>query len=716
MDRTTSVRRPIALCAFLVAAGAHLFAHGGEPLVRLEPNPAHVNEKVTLSIVFDTSNVASVVPGFPALPPQVRLISGPNVQPYVDPNDPATPKARVSYVLEGAEGGRFVIPSISVTAGNASFTTGQLVVSFGISGQQALVIPLRPSWSLPVALSEGPLYVGEAIPLSLLLANEPGPLNGVQIELLGDASGLKQVKLYSRTHMEKYGTFSLYPVPAADYELTPDHAGNVVVPPARLVSGDREGTAAPLELRIRQAPSAIASTGAIGSFTFRGWVEEHPVTGGTEILVHERVEGDGNLNRLELPAPSSTGLLPLGRSETHAMTAGTGGYTGFRERVYRFLATFPQNGTSAAAAPTITIPRFVWFQPVSGRISSVPARTLAIAPPVSGLAGQSGAPSGATRPGSPTAEASTLSGAAPQGSPPEPLPAAAVERTHFHSYYTHPVYYLFLLPGPIALGFELLLRRPRRRGRAAGAGFTLLLFLIAGSAAPADRVQQGVDAYRSRNYAVALRDLSAAQSLYPRNAALSYDLALAQYRNGLYGKAIHSLRTAIYFAPLDSRYRAALAWMVSQIGVSEQVPPPYPIHPDLYLLALILLVNAAAVLAIVAARRRSGAFAIPAILCGALALAAAGGLVYASFKRAEVTGVVASAGTEMTKIPFPAAGKWMELPEGMAVYVEDRVPGYYLVQTAYGLRGWVEQKDLLIDGVDGVMPSASRSTTAPRGG
>lgn len=148
--------------------------------------------------------------------------------------------------------------------------------------------------------------------------------------------------------------------------------------------------------------------------------------------------------------------------------------------------------------------------------------------------------------------------------------------------------------------------------------------------------------------------------------------------------------------------------MVKQIGVPEQASSAYPVPPDLFLIILIVAINAASLLGIFLVFKARGGLAIGLILCLVVALISGGGLVYSITKRSVETAVVKSSGTEMTKIPMAVAGRWLELPAGMAVRVVDSTKGYYLVKTAYGNTGWVRKDHMLLgEGRERVTPSGS---------
>lgn len=683
---------PVAALMWLLLACLGSVSAEELPLLA-SPNPAAVYQKVTLSIIVPARNPEAVSAEYRGLAGAVHLISGPYIQPYIDERNPGVSEVRVSYVIEGNEPGRIVIPSFAITVDGSRRMTKPTVMTFGVLRGGQIVVPLEPVWRLPSEGSGATFFAGEAIPVVLELRNEPVPEKIDEVRLSGTPAGLEKVPPFSEAVGRQIGDATLYQVPAAAYILTPTASGTVTLPTASVKAGGRTGVSAPAEINVDAAPEAIATTGAIGALSFRSWMTSRRVRGGEEIFLHLRVEGTGNLPSIALPRPTTSGLLELGNDETQSIDAGASGYRGFRERIYRFLR--PASISPGVSGPVISVPAFPWLDPATHDVESVPEATYRVSLPA---AGSSSAQTPSPPAGSASAAPVGATGTAAVEVPFAPESAATVRSSEYREFYSRGESYLWLLPGPLVFGMFLLVR-PRGRGRAGGLG-AAALFLLLSSCHPAvihDRVAAGVTAYQKGRMGQAEKDFVAARSSYPRNAALSFDLALVQYRLGRYGAAIHLVRNAIFYDPLSAKYRAALDWMVNQIGVAEQVPPAYPIHPDLFLMLLIAAVNVASILGILVTLRGRGGLAIALILCLVLALIAAGGLAYSAAKRSVETAVVKSSGTEMTKIPMAAAGRWLELPAGMAVRVLDSTDGYYLVQTAYGNTGWVRQNRMLLD-------------------
>jgi hypothetical protein len=670
------------------------------------PNPAPVYQKVTLSVVVPASNPETVSAQFPERSNSFHIVSGPYVQPFVDSSSSGNRSVKVSYVVEGNETGRIIIPPLSVAAGGSSYATKPLVLAFGVLRNGEVVVPLHPVWTILDRRPDGVFYTGEAIPVILELRNEAERTTIDSIHIADPLPGLEEVKELAAPTETVVGDTRLYQIPVESFILTANAAGTISLPAVSVTAGNRSGLSSPMAIRISQTPDVIAESGAIGTFSFRSWTTTRSVTGGEEVSLHLRIEGSGNLSRITLPVPSSTGLLDIGKQETQHMSAGISGYFGFREMVYQYLLQpSTESGGSAVSKSTgsITVPSFRWLDPRNGT-QTAPARVFALAPAVGGTpaAGDSSVyGSFSTSPGTgniPKTEAANVKRSTVQ-LPFQLEPAGVVRGSEYRELYTNGNTYLWLIPGPIVFGLFLLVR-PRRKGGGSllGAGALFLVLLACRIPPSQDSLQSGVEAYAAGNYEQAARDLAAARPDYPRNAALSYDIGLVEYRLGRYGEAVHSVRTAVYYSPLSQTYRSALDWMVGEIGVTEQVPAAYPIHPDLFLFVLIIGINAAAILGIGVMVRRSGAIAIALILVLVISVIAGGGLGYTAVKRSVETAVVKSAGTEMTKIPMAVAGHWLELPAGMAVRIRDEVKDYYLVETAYGNTGWVRQDRVLVDG------------------
>jgi hypothetical protein len=64
--------------------------------------------------------------------------------------------------------------------------------------------------------------------------------------------------------------------------------------------------------------------------------------------------------------------------------------------------------------------------------------------------------------------------------------------------------------------------------------------------------------------------------------------------------------------------------------------------------------------------------------------------------RHEANGVVGPDDGKLKKVPGSLAEKWMTLRAGTVVKILGSTEGDVLVQTGYGLEGWLASKDLLL--------------------
>lgn len=697
--------RALALGGFAMLVA--LPAAGQDLQLMASPNPAAVYQKVTLSVIVPAKDPSAVSASFPESSGEIHVVSGPYIQPYLDNAQPSTQKVRVSYVIEGNEPGRTIIGPLSITVGSAVEKTDPMVMAVGVLRGNEVTVPLQPVWKLPEARPGVPLYTGEAIPVVLELKNEARVTKVDEVHVSQAPPGLLRISELDPPSRTQVGQTTLYQVPVASYLLTATGVEDLILPAAQVQAGARTGTSIPRQIQINPIPEAISASGAIGALAFRSWTTEQKVADGEEVSLHLRVEGTGNLPRIVMPVPAATGILQIDKNETRNVSETRKGFSGFREIVYRYLY---QGSNQPADTPVISVPSFSWLDPETGSIESVPERTFPVStPPAIGpaMSPSDGALTGAGAAGRPEATGASATGSAGSaGGVSRTLPAlpytlesaAAIRSSEYRELYSRGDTYLWLLPGPVIFGLFLLVRPRPRKGSGGLTSVLLFGLLISCSTAPIhDSVEAGMASYNEGKLEKAASDFGRAANVYPRNAALSFDRGIVEYRLGRYGEAIHFLRAAIFYSPLTPTYRSALEWTVSQIGVPEQVAAAYPVHPDIFLIALIVAVNAASILGILVLLRRSGGLAIALILLLVLSVISAGGLGYTAVKRSVQTAVVRSSGTEMTKIPMASAGRWLELPAGMAVRVRDSAGGYYLVETAYGNTGWVKHDRVLLD-------------------
>jgi tetratricopeptide (TPR) repeat protein len=273
---------------------------------------------------------------------------------------------------------------------------------------------------------------------------------------------------------------------------------------------------------------------------------------------------------------------------------------------------------------------------------------------------------------------------------------AEVEDSECKQRYANPLNLLFLLPGLLFFVFALVTGNYRKPFLF----FSLLLLL--GPTKP-DRfalVQKAQESFASGHYRQAMETYSQAEKLLPCNSAVLYNLGVVSHYLGQPGYAVHYLRRALRLAPADRQVRRALLAVELRYDLAGQVAPPFPVHPDVAYLLLLVFANVAFVIGAFVVRTKKVQFLISLVLVAIVALGCLTFLLGLISVEARSVGVVISAQGaqgELFRVPEEDSKSWFELPEGTSLFVRGRSGGYYLVETQSKIEGWVKRETILID-------------------
>jgi tetratricopeptide (TPR) repeat protein len=267
-----------------------------------------------------------------------------------------------------------------------------------------------------------------------------------------------------------------------------------------------------------------------------------------------------------------------------------------------------------------------------------------------------------------------------------------VEGSDCKQHYSNPLNLLFLLPGLLFFVFALVTRGYRKLF------FFSLLFLL-GSTEP-DRsalIRQAEQLFASGHYVKAMETYREAENQLPCNSALLYNLGVVSHYLGQPGYAVHYVRRSLRLAPADRQVRSALRALERRYNLAGQVAPPFPIHPDVAYLLLLIFANAAFVMGAFVIRTKKIHFLISLVL---VAIAALGCLAFFLGRislGSRSVGVVASEEGELFRVPEEDSKSWFELPAGTSLWIRGQAGRYYLVETPSQIEGWVRRDTILID-------------------
>jgi hypothetical protein len=548
----------------------------------------------------------------------------------------------ITYTFYARKAGKSVIPGFLVSDGSSAAMTEPVLLSTGVFKNRVFSVPLEARWICGVES----VFIGEPVSIVLSVYNQERILLLSDVNVSSPDGGLfEELPGGGEITREDYGPLTLYTIPVRAFLYTPSKTGRVTIDDTMVESAGSVGTAPGFSLTVLPVPDGIADSGAIGSLSFTSTISTDSVEQGGEFTLTMRVSGIGNLNYLRVPAPEITGANLLEKQESSSFSARFGGYEGERRVVYRLAA-------ASSEQVSIVVPSFAWLDREQGvrrtkeRTYRIKVRSAVLAKP--------------EFPFHPKTEGRFL-----------PIRGGSVYRERRN--------YLFLVIGP---------------------GVFLLLSLVSvGGREPTDQtaVHEGARLFSEGEYARAAESFAGANPEFLRVPELLYNLSMCSFQRGDHAEAVWYARESVSLAPMGKEYRKLLAWYEDSLSLDQQGETPPAIHPDLIFFLLLVFVSLGSIIGIVNLAKGRGFLLILLILSFALA-GISGGILYGVGSAwAREVGIVKQV-VMLKRIPKETAGPWIDLPEGMAVHIEEETESYFLIETGFGIRGWVKKEDLLLAG------------------
>ena len=278
-------------------------------------------------------------------------------------------------------------------------------------------------------------------------------------------------------------------------------------------------------------------------------------------------------------------------------------------------------------------------------------------------------------------------------------PWVEIEASNRRRISRNPLSLLYLLPG--LLFFLATLFWPRQL-KVLFLSIVLSLLGLGGSPASGDiaalaerLVGRAEQAAKMGDFESAFRFYSEADNILPRSAALKSNLAFCSRATARNGAAVFYLRRALELRVADSAVRQDLKDLEHDLGLDSQIPPPPPINVDLVYILTLVLGNLVLILAGLVFRLRQVKLLIMLILLFAVTLGSLGLLL--SLGRRRAVGIVATETAPLNKTPLPNSSSWISLRGGTTLAVLGETADFFLVETGFELKGWIERKLLLLD-------------------
>ncbi len=270
---------------------------------------------------------------------------------------------------------------------------------------------------------------------------------------------------------------------------------------------------------------------------------------------------------------------------------------------------------------------------------------------------------------------------------------AEVERSECKQHYSNPLNLLFLLPGVLFFVFALVTGKYRKSLFL----FSLLALLGSGEPDHSAFIRQAEESFASGHYAEAMEYYKQAESELPCNSALLYNLGVVSHYLGQPGYAVHYLRRSLRLAPADGQARSALQALEQRFDLAGQVAPPFPVHPDVAYLLVLIFANMAFIMGAFVVRTKKIRFIISLVLVSIVALGCVVFFAGRVLLESRSVGVVVSEEGELFRVPEEDSKSWFELPAGTSLWIRGQAGRYYLVETPSQIDGWVRSDTVLID-------------------
>ena len=640
----------------ILAAAPAVAAPAPEARVILNTDRYVVGSHWTLDIVVDTPEALSVKVPVPTLPPQLVLSDGPYIRETSWEKVPGTLSraTKVSFGFRTQSPGIVELGPFAVKVGTLVQNLPAIAVYLLAADEAKRRFPVEVAWKKPV----GPFYVGQAIPLILQALNldtlaqpQDFSLAAPPGSLVEKAVGLGEIEINS------VGEDRLMNIPWGGWMIIPTKPGTLTLPAVKASVTGLARTVAPLSLEISPLPPDSGPSRAVGEFSYTIEAKPGEASQKGQLVVTQSVSGRGNFPYLVLPAVTVPNLTLLSRQEGTQYRSGPAGYEGSLVVTWRFASDKAQD-------VTFTLPGFQAFQPSTGRVNTWDDKPVSVSLTL------------------PTATAEQTA------STTRPLTWAQVETVRPWGITRDWKGWLLFLPGPLLLLTTFLIR---------GKGRGLLILLVAGVflVSAAEPAPDGFEQAMKAQGGAAADQWKALASAHPDEPGLWYNAALACRDAGQTAEAVHAFRMALWTGYQGDQVSKALTALEEKELLTDQFSPWSGWPSNVLFLLFCIVVNLTFAVWTLQRLTGSSVWLLPLSIT-VLASAALGVLLIGEeTDRLEADAVVGVADSAIKKVPGNLAETWMTLKAGTVVRVQGSSDRWVLVQTGYGLEGWVEAATLM---------------------
>jgi len=648
----------------------------------INPELPRVGDRFILSFDLPTASLQGFSLQGLQFPREWTPLTGPDLNRIPPPRlSTQSPGTRVAYSLRAREAGWYTIPEFSVQVAGEVYNFPQFLVPIRLGGNDVRVPP-HLEWKIP----NQSIVAGQSTPVYLELSFMEGYVLPESLNFGSQSQGvLEEVSGLGSAITETIGgrEFNRYTV--ASFILTPEAAGPLLLPETQIQVEGMDARSQEISLEILPAPLEIRTSGAVGNFTLSGTPSTNEVRVGDLVRYVVRLEGEGNLNFARIPEPLVRGGRISSQTEVFRVNPSSNGWRGFREITYRIVSE--REGTM-----DIELPTFRFYDPLVRGFSTLPAsvKNIRVGP---GVISNS-----------------------PVGGGLELVAVRDLPDYDLLELYRRPESYFLLIP-PVFLGLGLVINRGRRSFERLGTpGTSLIVFLslslivvLTGFSLPQSEshrrvlqtLTQAQDLFLQQEYEQSLALMKEIKDEYPYyNPGLLHNQGLVYLALEQESMAVFHLRQARRALPADNRLYTALLRVEDSLGLERQHSIPVLPPGDLFFLVFLGLWYLGFLMTPFWFANREIFRRIFFIFFVIMLVTPLVGLGLYLGNRYQSEGIVLESefAGQVTKIPEPNAALWLTLPRGTSVEILDVSGDFSLIQTSYGIEGWLLTEGLGLPG------------------
>ncbi|MBN2651557.1 MAG: BatD family protein [Spirochaetales bacterium] len=675
--------------------------------VSIDPNPVAQNSRFVLSFTFE--NFQGEFFDYTAPESDAFEVLGAPEFSYFSSDDVDVVKMNLKLSCRALKVGINILPPFSFETSLGSFKSEQLVLKVGRYSRGDIIVPQSAVWGY----SFDSLFVGEARPVYIGLENllEVPLVDNLVVENPYKAI-LSETTNFGLIERRQIGEYTLLNLPLVSYMLTPTSAGDMVLPRFRMSADGETVSGDSVKIQIKPIPKEIELTGAIGSFSYSYSVDNNRVYSDGRISILLTVSGEGNLNFLQIPEPVVEGFLFVDKIETMDIVPSRKGYTGSKSVRYVYV---PDDVSQGA----IVVPSFVWLSPSDSYSTKTQAGKKFVIDIMNRQRGEIIA-----------SQQKTVY--QPKG----------VEEVLHHrrlSLFRQRWALLLFLPGIIVffVVFGCFLRKKIKGKKRVVASSTILMLcflLIPGIffgqvddieeelTLPAisdiedivevdvveetvieefnfeqeflDNLELGLSAYERGDFKESCGFFQKGLDYEPDNSFLAFNLSLASFQMGDVAQSIYFARYAIRKDPGRQEFVVFLHELEREYNLGNQLGSNVVLDPDIFLILLIVLSNIFLLLVSIWILKRNNWLVVVGVMLFLLVVGSGSGF-FITKSNVDDWMEICKESSSLLNIPKSDSREIINLPAGTAVKVLGEAGSYLLVDTGYGLQGWINRTDLI---------------------